>query len=213
MIKTLGIIGAGKLGVTVAQLALKASYEVYIAGAGDPSEIALATKIITPGAIATTVEDAVGRADVVLLALPLKEFKTLNPEMFEGKLVLDGMNHWFEVDGSLEEIIPNGELTTRAVQKHLSGARVVKAFNHMGYHDLHDEARPRGEKGRKAMAFASDDESLKDEVAKFIDALGFDPLYIGNIDNSAILESGQPAFGANLPIEELTQLVKRKDLA
>lgn len=63
------------------------------------------------------------------------------------------------------------------------------------------------------MAFASDDESLKDEVAKFIDALGFDPLYIGNIDNSAILESGQPAFGANLPIEELTQLVKRKDLA
>lgn len=208
MIKTLGIIGAGKLGVTVAQLALKSGYKVHIAGAGDPSEIALATKIITPGAIAATVEDAVKQADAVLLALPLKEFKTLNPEIFEGKLVLDGMNHWFEVDGPLEDIIPTGELTTRAVQRHLSGARVVKAFNHMGYHDLHDEARPRDEKGRKAMAFASDDESLIGEVAKFIDSLGFDPFYMGDLSKSRLLESGQKLFGANMSLDELTKNTK-----
>lgn len=205
--QTVGIIGAGKLGVTLAQLALSAGYRVLIAGSGDPEKIRLATKIVTPGAVATTTREAVRAADIVILALPLGQFRTLDPVLFAGKLVLDAMNHWFEVDGPLEEIIPDGERTSVAVQRHLAGARVVKAFNHMGYHHLRDEAEPRGEKDRKAIAFASDDEGQKEAVTRFIDSLGFDPLYVGGLRDTEILESGRAAFGANLSMAELADLV------
>ena len=44
----LGILGAGKLGVTLSQLALKVPYTVYIAGSGSAEKIKLSTDILTP---------------------------------------------------------------------------------------------------------------------------------------------------------------------
>jgi len=40
------------------------------------------------------------------------------------------------------------------VQDFLAASRVVKAFNHMGYYDREDGARPDGAPGRKAIANA-----------------------------------------------------------
>lgn len=208
-IRTVGIVGAGKLGVTVAQLALGAGYDVYIAGSGDAEKIALSTKIITPGATAVTANEAVQRADIVVLALPLGKFRTLDVDVFAGKLVIDGMNHWYEVDGPLEGIIVSGQATSEAVQAHLPSAQVVKALNHMGYHHLRDEAKPRGTPGRKAIAVAGDDKPSVEIVSAFVDSLGFDPLYIGKLKYSAVLEAGQAAFGANVTIDELRQIILR----
>lgn len=207
-IHSVGILGAGKLGVTVAQLALAAGYQVFIAGSGDPAKIALSTKIITPGAVAVTAADVVEHADIVILALPLGNFRSLDPALLNGKLVVDGMNHWYEVDGPLEVIIPDGATTSQAVQRYLAGAHVVKALNHMGYHHLRDEAKPPGALGRKAIAIAADDERAVEQVSRFVDSLGFDPLYIGRLHESHVLESGQLAFGANVPVDELRQLTK-----
>ncbi|MEO7905067.1 MAG: NAD(P)-binding domain-containing protein [Candidatus Saccharimonadales bacterium] len=204
-----GILGAGKLGVTIAQLALAAGYTVYIAGSGDPVDIELSTKIITPGAVAVTAESAVKRADIVMLALPLGRFGDLGSELFHGKLVIDGMNHWREVDGPLEAIIADGTTTSEAVQRHLVGAHVIKALNHMGYHHLRDEAKPAGASGRKAIAVAGDDEPSVQRVNQFVNRLGFDPLYIGGLRDSHVLESGQPAFGANVPLIQLQKLIKK----
>lgn len=201
--KTLGIIGAGKLGVTLTQLALKARYGVYIAGSGAADKIALSTKIITPGAIATTTSDAIAHADIVILALPLSNYRSLPAQDLAGKLVIDAMNYWWEIDGEDEALSNPKASTSELVQSYLHESHVVKALSHMGYHHLHDEARPSGSPNRKAIAIAGNRVADTVTVAELIDNLGFDPVIIGNLASGKQLEPGKPAFGANVDAKTL----------
>ena len=207
-VKNVGILGAGKVGVVLAQLALKAGYTVYISGSGNWQKIALTTKILTPGAIAVSKEEAAERSDVVILALPLSKFRSIPEKELRGKLVIDSMNHWFEVDGPREDTIPAGASSSEGVQQFLHESRVVKALSHMGYHELHDNPLPAGSPDRKAIAIAGNNEGDIKSVADFIDSLGFDPLLIGNLAQGIKLEPGHKAFGANVDAERLEELIK-----
>lgn len=208
--KTIAILGAGKLGTTLAKLALNAGYTVYIAGSGPVDKIALSIKILLPGAIATTSADAIAHADTVILALPLGKYRTLPADALKNKLVIDGMNYWWEVDGHEKELQHPTLSTSELVQKHLKGARVVKALSHMGYHHLHDETKPANAPGRKAIAIAADDANDTATVAKIIDDFGFDPVYIGPLATGKILEPHHELFGANIDKDTLTKIAKRE---
>jgi len=203
----IGILGAGKVGIVLAQLALKAGYTVYIAGSGEVEKIALPVKVLTPGAIATTKEDAARKADVVILAIPLSKYKTIPKAELSGKLVIDAMNHWLEVDGPREDTITSNATSSETVQTFLNESRVVKALSHMGYHELHDEHRPQGNEGRKAIAIAGNFEADIEQVAEIIDAFGFDPLGIGSLAEGIKLEPGHPGFAANLSKDDLEKLL------
>ncbi|HSA83734.1 MAG TPA: NAD(P)-binding domain-containing protein [Patescibacteria group bacterium] len=193
----LGILGAGKLGIAIAQLALKVSYAVFIAGSSTAEKIKLSIEILTPGAIAVTAEDAIRRSDIVILALPLSKYRNLPVDLLKGKLVIDAMNYWWEVDGSISEL-ESASSSSEMVQHFLPQSRVVKAFSHIGYHHLLDDARPLGVTDRKAMAIAGNNVTDVQIVACIVSDLGFDPVLIGNLADGKILEPGTPLFGASI---------------
>lgn len=208
-IKTVGILGAGKVGIVLAQLALKAGYEVLIAGSGPVEKIALTVEVLAPGAKAVTAAEAEAKADLVILALPLSKYETIDRSGLNGKLVLDAMNYWWEVDGIRTDLTNPLQSSSELVQRFLPNSQVIKAFNHMGYHDLFDESAPAGTPKRKALALAGDDDAAIATVRGFINDLGFDSLYVGPLANGIMLEPGSEVFGANVTLPELQAMIDR----
>lgn len=202
----IGILGAGKLGTVIGQLAVAAGYETTLAASGDPAGIDLIVRALVPGARTATARDVAETADIVILALPLRNFRTLPADALAGKLVIDAMNYWWETDGHHPELAEAN--SSRLVQDHLSQSRVVKALNHMGYHDL-DEGAGTG----KAIAVAGDNADDVAQVGALVRDFGFEPLPLDSLAAGFALQPGHPAFGANVDVHTLETLINEKELA
>jgi hypothetical protein len=201
----LGILGAGHIGPVVARLALRAGYPVDIAASGDPVDIALITELVIPGARPRWASDAAADADIVVLAMPLHRFLDLNPGPLSGKLVVDAMNYWPASDGVLTAFADGG--SSEIVATRLAGSTVVKALNHIGYHEFEEQARPAGDSERKAAGVAADDDDAADVVARLVNRIGYDPVPLGSLAAGKVLQPGGPVFGVTLSLPEFERAV------
>lgn len=204
----LAVLGAGHVGPVIARLAIKAGYPVTIATSGDPEDIALITELVIPGAQPRWASDAVADADIVVLAIPLHRFGDIDPALLTGKLVVDTMNYWSASDGVLEPFEDRG--SSEVVARRLAGSAVVKALNHIGYHELEDRARPAGAPDRRAAGVAGDDHAAVATIAGLVDRIGYDPVRLESLRAGRVLQPGGPVFGVVLTLPEFEQAVRQE---
>lgn len=205
MLTKIAVLGVGRVGTAVARAALDAGLAVNVAASGPAEDIALIAEIITPGATAHTARDAVADADLVVVAVPLNKYRSLDPAMLEGKIVVDVMNHWAEVDGSLAEVSEDPRGTSEIVAAHLAGARVVKTLNHIGYHEIEDDARRASTDGRRALAVAGDDADAVAAATELVERLGFEPVPAGPLAVGVAFEAGTPIFFGSFDADGMRQ--------
>ncbi|MBR7653537.1 NADPH-dependent F420 reductase [Brucella oryzae] len=211
-VRTIGILGAGRVGTAIARRAIAAGYEVRLATSKAPEDIALVLEIMVPGARADTAESVIAAADIVVLALPLSKYRNLAPELVQGKIVIDAMNYWAPTDGMIAEF--EGERSSsEVVQDFLPGARLVRSFNHMGYHEIDEEARLKGDPERRALAVAGNDADARREVGAFIDRIGFDPVDAGPLVFSRLFDTGTPLFGATVNRADMERALQLQRVA
>jgi len=202
----LAVLGAGHVGPVIARLAIKAGYPVGIATSGDPENLALITELMIPGAQPRWARDAIAEADVVVLAMPLHRFDEIDPSLLNGKLVVDAINYWPATEGVLEAFEYGG--SSEIVARRLAGSVVVKALNHIGYHELEGRARPAGAPDRRAAGVAGDDPPAVATIAGLIDGIGYDPVRLGSLRAGRVLEPGGPVFGVVLPLDEFERAAR-----
>jgi len=203
MVTTIGILGAGRVGSAIARTALKAGYAVNIAGSGPAADIQLIVDIVTPGAVAMSAAEVAASADLVVLAVPMHKFRTVDADTLAGTILLDTMNYWQPIDGELSEFSTDARSSSEVVADYFAGARLVKTLNHIGYHDLETDSRPAGAPDRHALAIAGDADAAS-VVAEVIDRFGFDPVYAGPLASGAAFEPGSSIFGGRHTAAELT---------
>ena len=202
MVTTIGILGAGRVGSAIARTALTSGYAVHIAGSGPAADIQLIVDIVTPGAVAMTAAEVAASADLVVLAVPMHKFRSVDPATLAGRIVIDTMNYWQPIDGELGEFTTDARSTSEVVAEYFAGARLVKTLNHIGYHDLETDARPAGHPERHGLALAGAAEDAA-VVAEVLDRFGFDPVYAGALPAGAAFEPGSPIFGGRHTAAEL----------
>jgi 8-hydroxy-5-deazaflavin:NADPH oxidoreductase len=194
--RTIGILGAGRVGTAVARQALKAGYDVKIATSKLADEIALLVEIITPGAVAVTAAEAAA-ADIVVVAVPLHKYRTLDPDLLAGRTVIDAMNYWAPIDGEIDDFENDERTSSEIVQAYLSGSDIVKTLNHIGYHDLEVDGRLPGSEDRRALALAGGSDDAKALVAGFIDRLGYDTVDAGPLESGRAFQPGTEIFNGS----------------
>jgi predicted dinucleotide-binding enzyme len=206
-------VGAGKAGTAIARAAVAGGYDVAISGSGSAERIELIVEVLAPGARALTTEEVVRHADLIVLAIPLHRYRELRRDLFAGKILVDAMNYWDEIDGVDGPFATAPAGTSVLVQEWFSSARVVKSLNHLGYFKFEKSRLPRGAPGRIGMAAAGNDRAAVAAVLQLIDRLGFDAVDAGSLESGVALQPGGPVFGAGHSADELSNLLSHETAA
>jgi predicted dinucleotide-binding enzyme len=199
----IGVIGSGKIGGTLGTLWVKAGHQVLFSSR-HPEELKELVAGLGSSARAGTPEEAIAFGDAILIAVPYKAYPQLGQDYakaLSGKIVLDTGNATAARDGQdlVNEVQQNGIGRTSA--KYFPGARLVRAFNTLGYTVLAREAHKEG--GRIAIPVAGDDKDAVAAASALVRDAGFDPVVVGGLDRAKEFQMGAPGYGQIVPAPEL----------
>lgn len=200
-----GVIGSGNIGGTAAKLFAAAGHKVAVSNSRGPETLRDLVQEIGPNAHAATVEEAAAFGDVVMEAIPFGLYERLPAGKLAGKVFVTASNYYPGRDGEVDH---GGLTSSELVQKHLSGARVVKAFNTIYYERLRDNGRsdlPVEE--RETIFVAGDDEEAKRVVSGLIEDIGFAPLDTGKLAESRRQEPGSPIYNVPMRPESAREML------
>jgi predicted dinucleotide-binding enzyme len=205
---TIGLIGAGHIGSQVARLAVRNGYDVVISNSRGPESLATLVAELGPKARAGTSLDAARAGDIVVVTIPLKNYRSVPVEPLAGKTVIDTNNYYPQRDGRIPELDNESTTTAELLQAHLPKSKVVKAFNHIYARELTTDGQPSGSTNRRALVIAGDDREAKATVTRLLDQFGFDTVDAGPLKEGWRIQRDTPGYGPRRTADEL-----RRDLA
>lgn len=197
---TVAILGSGKIGTALARLALAAGHEVRLASSGRNPMAAMIAETLAPGARLVPAAEAVDGADLVVLAVPMSAEESLDWEVLSGQVVIDLMNDWHP--GGTTGQPAREESTTQRLARRHPDVRLVKSLNHIAYDDLEAYARPHDSQVRWGVLVAGDDADAAQQVARFVDSIGYDPV-VAPAAVGVAAEPDGPLFGRRLSAAEI----------
>jgi predicted dinucleotide-binding enzyme len=201
---TIGIIGSGHVGSSLARAAIAHGYDVVLSNSQGPDSLAGLVTELGPKAGAATPAQAAAAGDFAIVAIPLATVDQVPVEPLAGKVVIATVNYFPQRSGHIPEI-DNGTATAPGLlQARLPASRVVRAFSMINAAEMSGDGHPQGDPARRALALAGDDSAAKQLVAGLYDEFGFDAVDIGGLDESWRIEAGQPAFVVRQNLAELT---------
>jgi len=192
---TIGFIGSGHIGSTVARLAVAAGYQVVVSNSRGPQTLADLVAELGPNARAATPEEAGRAGDLVVISVPLRAYLDVPVEPLAGKTVIDTCNYYPQRDGHIAELDDASTTGSELVQKHLPTAHVVKLFNNIFFETLRTLPRKAGAPDRTALPIAGDDANAKVQVTEFLDAIGYDAFDAGPLAEGWRWQPATPAYG------------------
>jgi hypothetical protein len=192
---TVGIIGSGMIGGTVARLSVAAGHQVVVSNSRGPETLQELVAELGPLATAGTAEQAAEAGDLVVVSVPVKAFAEIAAKPLDGKPVLDTSNYYPQRDGQIEELDTGALTSSGLLQRDLPAAHVVKIFNNIYFRHLQSLARPSGAEDRTALPIAGDNADAKAAVTAYLDSIGYDAVDAGPVAESWRQEPGTPAYG------------------
>jgi len=193
---TIGFIGSGMVGGTVARLSVAAGHRVVLSNSRGPETLHDLVAELGPLAAAATTGEAAEAGDLVVVSIPVRAIADVPARPLAGKPVLDTCNYYSQRDGQIE-VLDTGALTSSGLlQHHLPDAHVVKVFNNIYYRHLASLARPSGAPDRTVLPIAADNAAAKTAVTAYLDSIGYHAVDAGTLADSWHQEPGTPVYGA-----------------
>ena len=141
---TMGFIGSGQIGTTIARLAVAAGHRVVLSNSRGPETLADTVAELGPRASAATSGEAAATGELVVISVPVKAFPNLPAAPLAGKTVIDTCNYGLERDGHFPELDDNSLTSSELLLRYMPDTMLVKAFNNIYYKHLLSLAPPRG---------------------------------------------------------------------
>ena len=199
----IGLIGSGRIGGTLARLAVGVGHEVVLANSRGPETLTDLAAELGPLASAATVTGAAEAGDVVVVTIPLAAYASVPAEPLAGKVVIETNNYYPDRDGHIAELDAGSTTSSELLAAHLPAASVVKAFNTIYFEHLASQGVPSGSPDRRALPIAGDDADAKRLVEALFDAFGFDVVDAGPLATGARFQPGTPAYNVRMTAAEL----------
>ena len=194
---TYSIIGAGSIGLALAGQFARSSVPVGIANTRGPASIAPLVTEFEGNVTPLTMQDAL-KADVIVLAVPFAAHVDVASAAtdWQGKIIIDVTNAYGVPLAELDHLA-----SSAFVAKAFSGARLVKAFNHLPARVLAQP--PATASGRRVIFLSGDDESAVSEVASLVKRLGYAPISLGGLAEGGQLVQARDKQWAPLIFQDL----------
>lgn len=174
----IGIIGAGNVGGTLGTVWAKAGDAVLFASRHPDDLKALAAKA-GDGAKVGTPAEAAAFGDVVLIAVPYKNFAEVakaNDAALKGKVVFDASNAIEKRDGAMAADV-HKEGIGKVSASLLPGVHLVRGFNAIHYTDM--DGGGKNKAGQQlGIPLASDDPEAIKVASDLVRQAGFEPIVV-----------------------------------